>query len=389
MMVFMDTLTLEIPWDIPPDATHKHGKWASKTLLQWYDNHKRDLPWRAKGRTGGRTGGRDTPNPYHVWLSEIMLQQTTVATVKDYYARFTEKWPTVEHLANANRDDVLAEWAGLGYYARARNLHACAEVIRDTYNGQFPKTEQELLTLPGVGAYTAAAIASIAFGRRAVVVDGNVERVVSRLFNYHGTLPKARPDIYKLTDVCTPNRRSGDLAQAFMDLGSTICRPKSPNCGVCPLAKRCMALSHSADTPATLPKKAPKKAKPIRTCYGYVITCGDHVLLERRPDTGLLGGMLGIPASRWDDAPLPPLGTLYPLSWDGNGENHTLLDIPIRHTFTHFHLDTHVVHVHIDGHMPNLETPYGWYKISDLEKLALPTVMVKPLKAIELLLLEH
>ena len=381
----MDTSIIEISWDTPPESLNKHGKWVGKTLLKWYDNHKRELPWRVDG-----SAGNNSPDPYHVWLSEIMLQQTTVATVKDYYARFTDKWQTVTQLADANRDDVLAQWAGLGYYARARNLHACAGVIRDEYGGQFPTTEKELLTLPGVGAYTAAAIASIAFDRRAVVVDGNVERVISRLFNYHGTLPKARPDIYRLTDICTPNKRSGDLAQAFMDLGSSICRPKNPNCGACPLASRCMALSHSTDTPATLPKKAPKKIKPIRTCYGYVITCGGHVLLERRPDTGLLGGMLGIPATNWDEHALPPLGTLYPLHYpqfnqsEGQSEgDYTLLDIPVRHTFTHFHLDTHVVHVHLDGNLPNLDTPYGWYKITELGQLALPTVMTKPLKAVQ------
>ena len=368
----------EIPWDTPPQSTVKQGDWVCSTLLDWYDNHKRDLPWRVNGRIGN---GR--PDPYHVWLSEIMLQQTTVATVKDYYARFTNRWQTVTQLADANRDDVLAEWAGLGYYARARNLHACAQVIRDDYNGQFPNTEQELLGLPGVGAYTAAAIASIAFGNRAVVVDGNVERVVSRLFNYHGQLPKARPDIYKLTDVCTPDVRSGDLAQAFMDLGSSICRPKNPHCGECPLSARCMALAHSPNTPATLPKKAPKKVKPIRTCYGYIITCQNHVLLERRPDKGLLGGMLGIPSTPWDDNPLPHLGLQYPLDWHRQGENHTLSEKPVRHTFTHFHLDTHVVHVDIDDSLPNVDAPYGWYPMPKLGQLALPTVMVKPLKTVQ------
>lgn len=393
---------------ISPQYPNNHPQMVQEALLGWYYAHKRNLPWRPLHI-------HQRPDPYHVWLSEIMLQQTTVATVTQYYQKFLRHWQTVVDLANAPRDDVLSAWAGLGYYARARNLHKCAQVIRDNYNGHFPTTESELLKLPGVGSYTAAAIAAIAFDKRAVVVDGNVERVISRLFNFHGELPKARPDIYTLTDLCTPDVGSGDLAQAFMDLGATICRPKNPTCDLCPAWSHCLARAQGLQTVLSLPKKAPKKAKPVRTCYGYVIQAKGCVLLEKRPDKGLLGGMLGIPSTAWNTAPLPPLnmvnlgivttGTLpllqqdvhtnepvahthhqdnkmpphYPLNWHKDGGRATLLSPCVRHTFTHFHLDTHVIHVNLGNHLPNVDTPYGWYTISTLDTLALPTVMTKSL----------
>lgn len=354
---------------------------VQKALLHWYYHHKRDLPWRPV------TIG-ERPNPYHVWLSEIMLQQTTVATVTQYYHHFLNQWETIVDLANADRDDVLSAWAGLGYYARARNLHKCATVIRDTYNGTFPTTESELLTLPGVGAYTAAAISAIAFDNRAVVVDGNVERVVSRLFNFQGELPKARPHIYTLTDLCTPVVGSGDLAQAFMDLGATICRPKNPNCDLCPLSQHCLAGQQGLDTVLTLPKKAPKKIKPVRTCYGYVIRAKNHVLLEKRKDKGLLGGMLGIPSTPWDESPLIDLKQAsilpdFPLDWQPlHHQKYTIsMEDPqcVRHTFTHFHLDTYVITIDLGDTLPNIDEPYGWYRVNDLNQLALPTVMTKSL----------
>lgn len=370
-------------------AHHDLAEHVCTKILAWYGQNKRDLPWRFVNN--------DTPDPYKVWLSEIMLQQTTVATVRGYYADFVGRWATVTDLANAPRDDVLSAWAGLGYYARARNLHACAGAVRDNYGGVFPNTESELLKLPGIGAYTSAAISAIAFGNRAVVVDGNVERVVSRLFNMPIPLPTGRSVIYKLTDLCTPNVGSGDLAQGFMDLGSGICKPKNPNCGACPLSGDCLAYQAGADTVLSLPQKTPKKPKPIRTCYGYVVVAQGQVLLEQRPDTGLLGGMLGIPCSDWVDSPLPDLGVGYPLEGhflgghladcDNGGDtmatvNYTVLSPTVRHTFTHFHLDIHVVHVDLGDTLPNITTPYGWYGVENLPDLPLPTVMQKPLNRV-------
>ncbi|PWJ17431.1 A/G-specific adenine glycosylase [Jannaschia seohaensis] len=289
-------------------------------LLTWYDGHARDLPWRVPPGSGRR------PDPYRVWLSEIMLQQTTVAAVRAYFLRFTEIWPTVTDLAAAEDTEVMGAWAGLGYYARARNLLKCARVVASEHGGRFPDTEAGLLTLPGIGPYTAAAIAAIAFDRPAVVVDGNVERVMARLRRIETPLPAAKAPIRAAMAELTPDRRPGDYAQAVMDLGATICTPKSPGCMLCPWRDACAA--RLAGVAETLPVKAPKKAKPTRRGLLYLARRGDTWLLEQRPDEGLLGGMLAFPTSDWSEAPTPAPPAL--ADWYELGE--------VRHTFTHFHL---------------------------------------------------
>lgn len=283
------------------------------------------MPWRTS--PADRKAGV-MPDPYRVWLSEVMLQQTTVAAVKDYFRRFTERWPTVDDLARAADADVMAEWAGLGYYARARNLLKCARVVVADHGGTFPDTREGLLTLPGIGPYTAGAISSIAFNRSEVVVDGNVERVMSRLYNIHTPLPAAKPELTELARGLTPKARAGDYAQAVMDLGATICTPKSPACGICPWRDPCQARVEG--TAAELPKKTRKQPKPVRFGIAYVARKPDGTfLLETRPDKGLLGGMLGWPGSEWNDAPkaAPPMET----AWQ-------TLNVEALHTFTHFHL---------------------------------------------------
>lgn len=298
-------------------------------LLDWYDVHARDMPWRV-GPAQRKSGV--TPDPYRIWMSEIMLQQTTVATVGDYFQRFITRWPTVGDLAAAQDADVMGEWAGLGYYARARNLLKCARAIVAEHNGTFPADHAALLKLPGIGPYTAAAVSSIAFDLPFTVLDGNVERVMSRLYNIHTPLPAAKPELMKKAAALTPQKRSGDYAQAVMDLGATICSPKSPACGICPWRDPCAA--RIAGTQAELPQKTPKKAKPIRHGTVYLAKREDGAwLLETRPDKGLLGGMLGWPGSDWTDAStIRPQGTP-PVQADWN-------DLPaeVLHTFTHFHL---------------------------------------------------
>ena len=278
----------------------------SSNLLEWYDVHARPMPWRtppAEKKAGVQ------PDPYRIWLSEVMLQQTTVAAVKNYFNRFITRWPTVVSLAAADDGDVMGEWAGLGYYARARNLLKCARVITDEHSGIFPDDHATLLTLPGIGPYTAAAISSIAFDLRHVVVDGNVERVMSRLYDIHSPLPASKLELTAKAEHLTPNQRTGDYAQAVMDLGATICTPKSPACGICPWHEPCKA--RKAGTAPDLPKKTPKKPKPIRHGTVYLGRRSDGAwLLERRPDKGLLGGMLGWPGSDWIDVTTPrPIGT--------------------------------------------------------------------------------
>ncbi|MCC5955463.1 MAG: A/G-specific adenine glycosylase [Natronohydrobacter sp.] len=290
-------------------------------LLGWYDRHARALPWRVP------PGSRITPDPYRIWLSEVMLQQTTVAAVKDYFHRFTTRWPTVESLAAAADADVMAEWAGLGYYARARNLLKCARAV--AAQGGFPRDRAGLQELPGIGPYTSAAIAAIAFDQAETVVDGNVERVMARLFDEHTPLPAAKPVLTELAATLTPAQRPGDYAQAVMDLGATICTPRNPACGICPLMDFCAA--RIAGTAANLPRKTRKPAKPIRFGIAYLGQRTDGAwLMERRPDRGLLGGMLGWPGPDWREetpAETPPV----PAEWRPvPGE--------VRHTFTHFHL---------------------------------------------------
>ena len=300
---------------------------AGVQLLRWYDAQARVMPWRV-GPEDRRLGV--LPDPYHVWLSEVMLQQTTVAAVRDYFRRFVARWPTVADLAVAEDAVVMGEWAGLGYYARARNLLACARAVVRDHGARFPDTVEGLRSLPGVGPYTAAAVAAIAFDRPAVVVDGNVERVCARLFAVEAEMPGAKPELVRLAGLLTPKARPGDHAQAMMDLGATICSPRKPACGICPVLSFCAG--RAAGIAADLPRKAAKPAKPVRTGVVWVAVRGDGaVLLEDRPPRGLLGGMPGFPGDGWDGA-----GGEAPISADWHEVGS------LRHTFTHFHLDLSV-----------------------------------------------
>lgn len=300
---------------------------VAPALLRWYDQNARVLPWRVS--PADRAAGV-VPDPYRVWLSEIMLQQTTVATVKAYFHRFTTRWPTVHALAAAQDAEVMAEWAGLGYYARARNLLACAREVTD--RGAFPTDREGLRALPGVGAYTSAAVAAIAHDHAETVVDGNVERVVARLYAVTDLLPGVKPTLTRLAETLTPQTRPGDYAQAVMDLGATVCVPRTPRCTACPLAGFCAA--HAQGIAATLPAKAPKPVKPVRQGIAYVVIRTDGApLTETRPPKGLLGGMPGLPTSDWSDAPTPAPPVL--AQWTDCGT--------VRHTFTHFHLDLRVL----------------------------------------------
>lgn len=336
-------------------------------LLDWYDVHARAMPWRT-GPEARAAGVRS--DPYAVWLSEVMLQQTTVAAVTDYFRRFVARWPTVSDLAAAEDADVMAAWAGLGYYARARNLLKCARVVAAEHGGRFPDTVDSLLKLPGIGPYTAAAIGAIAFDRPSVVVDGNVERVMARLRDIHTPLPAAKPELTAATAEIAPTRaehRPGDFAQAMMDLGATICTPRNPACGLCPWQRPCAA--RLAGTAAELPRKTPKKAKPIRYGIAYVARRADGAwLLETRPDSGLLGGMLGWPSTEWrEDAAVPATPPL-DADWQETGAE-------ARHTFTHFHLRLAVLTATVPhGTIPDRGSfhPHG-----DFSPTALPTVMRK------------
>ncbi len=291
-------------------------------LLDWYDAHARTLPWRAPPSATDRT------DPYRVWLSEVMLQQTTVPHATPYFERFTARWPSVTDLAAVEDGDLMAAWAGLGYYARARNLLACARAVANDHGGVFPDTEAGLLALPGVGAYTAAAVAAIAFDRPANVVDGNVERVVSRLFAVETPLPAARPELKRLAETLVTAERPGDWAQALMDLGSTVCRPKSPLCLMCPVSGFCTG--RVTGEPERYPVKAAKAARPHRQGVAWVLRDSHgRVALVRRPDKGLLGGMVGLPTGEWSCDSLddrPPVDA----HWIDAGA--------IEHVFTHFSL---------------------------------------------------
>ncbi|MEP1536115.1 MAG: A/G-specific adenine glycosylase [Paracoccaceae bacterium] len=337
----------------------------SQKLLAWYDVNAREMPWRVS--PSDKQNGI-LPDPYHVWMSEIMLQQTTVAAVRDYFVEFLNRWPTVQDLAAAEDADVMGAWAGLGYYARARNLLKCARVVVADCDGAFPRDHAVLLTLPGIGPYTASAIASIAFDDKQTVVDGNVERVMARLFDEHTPLPNAKPILTEHAGRLTPDTRTGDYAQAVMDLGATICSPKSPACGICPCMAHCEA--RKAGTASILPKKLPKKAKPTRHGVAYLARHTDGGwFLERRPEKGLLGGMLGWPGSDWVDAKQeittrPP----FDAAWvDVAGE--------VRHTFTHFHLILTLQYAEIDKYA---QTEKGEIVgLDDFRPSDLPTLMRK------------
>ena len=338
-------------------------------LLDWYDRHARKLPWRVPpGQT--KTGVK--ADPYRVWLSEIMLQQTQVATVRSYYEKFLANWPSVEALAAADTEEVMKAWAGLGYYSRARNLKKCADEVATVHHGRFPQTAGELRQLPGVGDYTAAAIAAIAFGEPVAVVDGNVERVLARQLRLETPLPAGKAEIRALASQLTPERRPGDFAQAMMDLGATLCSPKKPACSLCPVSDSCAAFS--AGDADRFPLKAPKAEKPTRRGAVFVIRNGkDAIWLVKRPDSGLLGGMSALPGTDWTarqdgltgESALPFSG-----NWHKAGS--------VRHTFTHFHLQLEVWQTGTDA-LPPFE---GWWSAPGiLATEALPTVMKKAIAA--------
>jgi A/G-specific adenine glycosylase len=333
---------------------------VAAALLRWYDRAARVLPWRV-GPAERAAGMR--PDPYRVWLSEIMLQQTTVAAVRGYFQRFTARWPDVHALAAAEEAEVMAEWAGLGYYARARNLIACARLIAAQGEG-FPDDRAALQALPGIGPYTAAAIAAIAFDAPETVVDGNVERVTARLFAVNEPLPRAKPQLARRAACLTPTRRPGDFAQSMMDLGATICVPRTPRCTECPLAGFCLARMQGIA--AQLPRKAPKREKPTRHGIVYVAQRSDGaLLLETRPPSGLLGGMVGFPTTAWETT-LPDPAPPFAADWNiVNGE--------VRHTFTHFHLRLNVAvsFAHLTA------APERGAFQTDADPAALPTVMRK------------
>lgn len=350
---------------------------VAKAILAWYDTSRRDLPWR------GDPG--QAVDPYAVWLSEIMLQQTTVKAVRPYFEKFLHIWPQVHDLAAAELNDVLKAWSGLGYYSRARNLHACAQKIVDEYSGRFPETEAELLKLPGIGPYTAAAIASIAFGEAATVVDGNVERVVSRLFAVTTPLPDAKPELKALAAQLTPTQRAGDYAQGMMDLGATICSPKKPSCMICPVQSLCDG--HRKGIAAELPKKRPKPERPVRKGIAFLALREDgKILLRERPKRGLLGGMTEVPSTDWtEEGPVaeeadtissPTLNTLAPVRADW-----AIVPGFVTHTFTHFKLELIVYRSVVSPQVPlNLwakPESCRWVDRADVHDEALPSVMRK------------
>jgi A/G-specific adenine glycosylase len=336
---------------------------CASTLLAWYDANKRKLPWRAENGV--------KPDPYRVWLSEIMLQQTNVKTVAPYYAKFLARWPTIAELAEERLEEVLKLWAGLGYYARARNLHSCARTVLENHAGRFPDTEAELRQLPGIGAYTAAALAAIAFGRKATPVDGNIERVIARLFAVEEPLPGVKPKIQALAATLTPERRAGDFAQAMMDLGSTICTPKRPACALCPWNEPCVARKRGDQE--TFPRKAPKSEGKLRRGAAFVVIRADGALLTRtRPDKGLLAKMTEVPTTQWshdfddgDAATSAPLKT----KWRR---------VPgvVTHVFTHFPLELVVYRTNV---AIGTRAPKGMRFIaaSEIESEAFPNIMRK------------
>ena len=339
-------------------------------LLAWYDRNRRTFPWRAPA------GSR--PDPYRVWLSEIMLQQTATAAAGPYFERFVAHFPDVFALAAAEQDEVLRLWAGLGYYARARNLHACAQRLVAEFGGRFPQTQAALRSLPGIGTYTAAALAAIAFDRPAAPVDGNWERVLARLFDLHEPLPQAKPGLRALGEGLVPPRRAGDFAQAMMDLGATVCTPARPRCLLCPLQAHCRA--RAAGTADGLPRKAPRKEKP--QSYGaafYALSHAGHLLLRRRPQQGLLGGMMELPGTPWRAEPWQEAEALAfapgPAAWEK-------LPGQVSHVFTHFRLSL------VLWRAADLDRQAGWtgaaaaswVSLARVGGEALPSVMIKAIR---------
>jgi A/G-specific adenine glycosylase len=358
---------------------------VSTPLLNWYDRHRRVLPWRALPG--------ETADPYKVWLSEIMLQQTTVAAVGPYFQAFIARWPTVADLAASPIEDLLAAWAGLGYYARARNLHKCAQAVVRDHGGIFPDTEEGLRELPGIGGYTAGAIAAIAFNRKASAPDGNVERVVARLFAVTTPLPNAKPELRALAAELVPDDRPGDFAQAMMDLGATLCAPRKPACVLCPLNDRCEA--RKQNIAAALPARAAKKPRPLRRAVAFWIeresANGEiEVMLRRRPHHGLLGGMLEIPVTDWkrdasadDESTLAqsPLASVKGAAKCNSAKHWRTLPGIVRHGFTHFELETTVMATRLPKGAAS--PPDAIWTLRDrLDVAGLPTVMWKVVKRV-------
>ncbi len=348
-----------------PRAKARTQDGLPERLLAWYDRHARVLPWRA------RPG--ELADPYRVWLSEIMLQQTTVAAVGPYFHKFVTRWPTVGDLARASQDDVLSAWAGLGYYARARNLHRCAQHVADTLGGIFPKTEAGLLELPGVGAYTAAAIASIAYGHPAVVVDGNVERVMARIFAIEEPLPAGKAALKEAAARLSPVHRPGDYAQAVMDLGATICTPRDPKCLMCPWSDACAARASGA--PERFPVRSEKAARPTRRGVAFVLLRKNEVWLRRRPEKGLLGGMLEAPSTPWQAETWSTSAARKhaPITADW-----TPMNMGVRHVFTHFALELGVWIAQAGREKPG---EGAWYRLDALDQVALPTLTRRVIEA--------
>lgn len=347
----------------PPPVADAGPSALRRRLLAWYDTAARSLPWRAGPGSGSRT------DPYFVWLSEVMLQQTTVPHATPYFLTFTTRWPTVSDLAAAEDAEVMAAWAGLGYYARARNLLKCARAVAAEHGGRFPGTEAELLALPGVGPYTAAAVSAIAFDQPANVVDGNVERVMSRLFAVETPLPDARGELRARAAgfIDAASDRHGDWAQALMDLGATVCRPGVPDCGACPLAKGCAARAGS--TPERYPLKLRKAPRPHRHGVAFVALRDGAVALVRRPERGLLGGMLALPTSDWRDRPWSPaeLASTAPAAADW------CLAGSVEHVFTHFSLT-------LDVYVGEAEVPGAEWRAVSEAATGLPSVFAKALQ---------
>ena len=334
-------------------------------LLAWYDRHRRRLPWRAEA--GERA------DPYRVWLSEIMLQQTTVRAVGPYFEKFLSRWPDVTALGRASLDDVLRMWAGLGYYSRARNLHACAVAVLSDHGGAFPDTEEGLRALPGIGPYTAAAIAAIAFDRRTMPVDGNIERVVSRLYAIEEALPQAKPLIKEMAATLLGPSRAGDSAQALMDLGATICTPKKPACALCPLNDDCAARARGDQE--TFPRKAPKKSGTLRRGAAFVVTRGGELLVRSRPEKGLLGGMTEVPGSQWLAGQADAAALAQAPELKGVARWHRKTGV-VTHVFTHFPLELVVYTASVP---PRTRAPEGmrWVPVATLDGEAFPNVMRK------------
>jgi len=336
----------------------------AQRLLVWYDRHRRALPWRALPG--------EQADPYRVWLSEIMLQQTTVTAVAPYFTAFVTLWPNVEDLARAPVDDVMARWAGLGYYARARNLHACAKMVAGEHGGIFPDNEEDLRALPGIGPYTAGAIAAIAFNRRAIAVDGNVERVIARLDAIKTALPAAKPAIAARVRDIVPADRPGDFAQALMDLGATVCTPRSPKCLLCPWEQDCAA--HAAGIAPSLPRKGEKKPKPLRRGVAFWLARADGAaLFRKRAENGLLGGMWEVPSTPWETGPVRADDAR--VHAPSKGKWHALPGL-VRHTFTHFDLELEVWTRELSAR--DAQRHDGVFATRDeWSRLALPNVMKK------------